>query len=301
MSTTDKTQSTSLDELETKGDTSIAVNGGASESSPEFNRFLELDKSLNKEAKKKLLRKLDLRLLSTLSFLYLMCSLDKSNAGNAKLFGFLADIGMSDTQYNLGLMYFFFTYGLFEPISNIMLRRFGPKIWFPLIVCSWGLITSLTSQAQSYPGCVVIRLMLGITEAGLYPGAYFILSMWYTPKEIGTWMAIFYGANTTAGAFGGVIAYGVGNLDGSLGWRAWRWLFLIEGSITMFAGLCCIFCLPSFPHQYDTSKRSSWLTAKEMEYASLRVRYANGTISSTYEFRWSDVVAAAKDRKTYFM
>ena len=165
-----------------------------------------------------------------------------------KLFGFLEDIGMSDTQYNLGLMYFFFTYGLFEPVSNIMLRRVGPKIWLPLIVTLWGLITTLTSQASSYGGFVAIRLMLGITEAGLYPGAYFILSMWYTPKEIGTRMAIFYGANTTAGAFGGVIAYGVGGLDGNMGWRAWRWLFLIEGCITIFAGLCCIFCLPQvFP------------------------------------------------------
>lgn len=151
---------------------------------------------------------------------------------------------MSGTQYNLGLMYFFFTYGLFEPVSNIMLRRVGPKIWFPFIVCAWGLITTLTSQASSYAGFVLIRLMLGITEAGLYPGAYFILSMWYTPKEIGTRMAIFYGANTTAGAFGGVIAYGVGSLDGNLGWRAWRWLFLIEGCITIFAGLSCLFCLP---------------------------------------------------------
>lgn len=65
-----------------------------------------------------------------------------------------------------------------------------------------------------------------MTEAGLYPGSYFILSMWYTPSELATRMAIFYGANTAAGAFGGVIAYGVGNLDGNYGWRAWKWLFV---------------------------------------------------------------------------
>lgn len=151
---------------------------------------------------------------------------------------------MSGTQFNLALMYFFFTYGLWEPVSNILLRRLGPKIWFPLIVTAWGLVTTLTSQVSSYGGFIVIRLVLGITEAGLYPGSYFILSMWYTPKELATRMAIFYGANTAAGAFGGVIAYGVGNLDGAMGWRAWRWLFLIEGVITIFAGLCCLFLLP---------------------------------------------------------
>lgn len=151
---------------------------------------------------------------------------------------------MSPTQFNLALMYLFFTYGLCEPISNVMLRRVGPKIWFPFIVVSWGLVTSLTCLVSSYGGYVVIRLVLGMTEAGLYPGSYFILSMWYTPRELATRMAIFYGANTAAGAFGGVIAYGVGNLDGAHGWRAWKWLFLIEGVITIVAGLACLFFLP---------------------------------------------------------
>lgn len=172
-----------------------------------------------------------------------------------QLFGFLDDVGMSGTQFNLALMYFFFTYGLWEPVSNILLRRLGPKIWFPVIVTAWGLVTTLTSQVSSYGGFIVIRLVLGITEAGLYPGSYFILSMWYTPKELATRMAIFYGANTAAGAFGGVIAYGVGNLDGAMGWRAWRWLFLIEGVITIFAGLCCVFLLPYFSLSLSPKKK----------------------------------------------
>ncbi|KAL3460935.1 major facilitator superfamily domain-containing protein [Aspergillus heterothallicus] len=246
-----------------------------------------------------------------------MCSLDKSNAGNAKLFGFLEDVGMTSTQFNLALMYLFFTYGLFEPVSNIVLRRLGPKIWFPIIVCAWGLVTTLTCRVSSYGGYVAIRLILGATEAGLYPDSYFILSMWYTPKEIGTRMAIFYGANTAAGAFGGVIAYGVGNLDGAMGWRAWRWLFLIEGVITIFAGLMCFPSVWSgassplkiltacgmysaFPHQYK-EKSTHWLSSEELEYARLRIKYVNGPDAPTYNFRWSDVIAAAKDRKTYLM
>lgn len=210
---------------------------------------------------------------------------------------------MTSTQFNLALMYFFFTYGLCEPVSNIALRRFGPKIWFPCIVTAWGLITTLTCLVQDYKSYVAIRLMLGVTEAGLYPGAYFILSMWYTQKELATRMAIFYGANTAAGAFGGVIAYGVGSMDGMHGWRAWKWLFLIEGCITMVAGLSCLALLPRFPHQYSNNARpkAPWLTAAEMEYAQLRVRYAAGPNSPTSDFRWSDVVAAAKDRKTYLM
>lgn len=173
-----------------------------------------------------------------------MCSLDKSNASNAKLYGFLEDVGMSSTQFNLALMYFFFTYGLCEPLSNIALRRIGPKLWFPTMVTCWGIVSTLTCLVSSYGGYVVIRLFLGIFESSLYPGSYFILSMWYTPVELATRMAIFYGFNTAAGAFGGVIAYGVGNLDGANGWRAWKWLFLIEGIITITAGVACLFFLP---------------------------------------------------------
>lgn len=220
---------------------------------------------------------------------------------------------MTSTQFNLALMYFFFTYGLCEPLSNIALRRLGPKVWFPCIVTAWGLITTLTCLCTSYGAYVAIRLTLGLTEAGLYPGAYFILSMWYTPQELATRMAIFYGANTAAGAFGGVIAYGVGTMDGVHGWRAWKWLFLIEGCITMLAGLACLVFLPRFPHQYNnitstmdidqTKKKTTttWLSPEEMEYAQLRVQYAAGPDAPTYTFRWADVLAAARDRKTYLM
>ncbi|KAI0378181.1 major facilitator superfamily domain-containing protein [Hypomontagnella monticulosa] len=276
-------------------------DGAVSTPDSEYERYLELHHQFDGPGHAKLIRKLDWRLLPTLSFLYLMCSLDKSNAGNAKLFGFLEDVGMSPTQFNLALMYLFFTYGLCEPISNIALRRLGPKIWFPVIVCAWGLITTLTCLVNNYGSYVVIRLVLGLSEAGLYPGSYFILSMWYTPKELATRMAIFYGANTAAGAFGGVIAYGVGNLDGVNGWRAWKWLFLIEGVITIFAGLVCFLLLPHFPHQYTAEKKSKWLDSDELEYAKLRVKYCNGPNAPTYVFRWSDVLAAAKDRKTYLM
>jgi len=266
----------------------------------EYERYLALHETFKGPGHARLVRKLDWRMLPTLSFLYLMCSLDKANAGNAKLFGFLTDVGMTSTQFNLALMYLFFTYGLCEPLSNIMLRRLGPKIWFPCIVTAWGLITTLTSICKSYGGYVVIRLFLGMTEAGLYPGSYFILSMWYTPQELATRMAIFYGANTAAGAFGGVIAYGVGNLDHHMGWRAWQWLFLIEGVITIFGGICTYFFLPHFPHKYVGGK-GHWLSSEEAEYAKLRIKYANGPNPPTYQFRWKDVRAALKDRKTWLM
>lgn len=225
-----------------------------------------------------------------------------------QLFGLLEDMHMTPTQFNLALMSFFFTYGLCEPLANIALRRLGPQVWFPIIVIAWGLVTTLTSLCTSYGAYVAIRLALGVAEAGLYPGAYFVLSMWYTPRELATRMAVFYGANTAAGAFGGVIAYGVGSsrLDGARGWRAWRWLFVLEGAITMLAGVACRVALPPFPHQdrhrhRDKTATCTWLTADERAYAQLRVAYASGPDAPSYTFRWADVRAAARDRKTYLL
>lgn len=141
-------------------------------------------------------------------------------------------------------MVFFFSYGLWEPVSNVRLRRIGPKIWFPIIVVAWGNVITLTCLVRSFGALIAVRLALGVSEAGLYPGAYFILSMWYTPQELATCMAIFYGAKTAAGAFSGVILYGVGHLDGHMGKTGWEWLFLIEGIITVFVGLLTYFALP---------------------------------------------------------
>ncbi|VUC23760.1 unnamed protein product [Clonostachys rosea] len=297
--------SSSVDDTERKtagvSDAYSVSEGQAGSHNPEYDRYLDLHRKFEGEGKKKLLRKLDWRLLPTLSVLYLLCSLDKSNAGNAKIFNFPADAGMTPTQFNLGLMVFFFSYGLWEPVSNVLLRRLGPKIWFPIIVVTWGTITTLTCLVRSFGGFIAIRLALGISEAGLYPGSYFILSMWYTPRELATRMAIFYGANTAAGAFAGVIAYGVGHLDGQQGYTAWEWLFMIEGIITVAVGLMTFFFLPHFPHQYNEKRTTKWLTAEELEYSKLRVKYVAGPNAPTYEFRWSDVWAAAQDRKTWLM
>lgn len=168
---------------------------------------------------------------------------------------------MTPTQFNLGLMVFFFSYGLWEPVANVLFRRLGPKIWFPIIVVTWGTITTLTCLVRSFGGFIAIRLALGISEAGLYPGSYFILSMWYTPRELATRMAIFYGANTAAGAFAGVIAYGVGHLDGQQGYAAWEWLFLIEGIITVAVGLMTFFFLPYVNNHLQVLKNWPKLTS----------------------------------------
>ncbi|KAG7742401.1 hypothetical protein KL923_000016 [Ogataea haglerorum] len=266
-------------------------------SSYEYLLELEEHYSAHAQEKRRMLTKIDLRLLPYLSLCYLWCTLDKSNAGNAKLFGFLTDTKMTGEQFNLALTCLFFTYGLFEPVSNIALKRFGSRLWVPSMMIIWGVVALCTAFVKTWHQYIGIRLCLGAAESVIYPGSYFILSCWYTRSELQTRMGIFYGANTLAGAFGGVLAYGIGNLDHARGWRAWRWLFLIEGVATVFVALLGYVLLPNFPGE----SKIRFFSDKELDYLYLRKKYDNGPAGTNQKFEMKQAWNALKDPQVYFV
>ncbi|KAG7735187.1 hypothetical protein KL948_000753 [Ogataea haglerorum] len=232
-------------------------------SSYEYLLELEEHYSAHAQEKRRMLTKIDLRLLPYLSLCYLWCTLDRSNAGNAKLFGFLTDTKMTGEQFNLALTCLFFS------------------------------PTACLSRSQISPSKAA--------ESVIYPGSYFILSCWYTRSELQTRMGIFYGANTLAGAFGGVLAYGIGNLDHARGWRAWRWLFLIEGVATVFVALFVALLgyvlLPNFPGE----SKIRFFSDKELDYLYLRKKYDNGPAGTNQKFEMKQAWNALKDPQVYFV
>jgi sugar phosphate permease len=125
---------------------------------------------------KRLLRKVDYRLLPVLTLLYLMSFLDRSNIGNARVAGLDVSLGLSDFQYNMCLTIFFFPYALFEVPSNIVLKFLKPRLWLTIIVLAWGTVMTLMGLVQNYAGLLAARFWLGVTEAGLFPAASFILT-----------------------------------------------------------------------------------------------------------------------------
>jgi sugar phosphate permease len=127
---------------------------------------------------KAILRKMDLQLIPMLALLYLLSFLDRGNIGNAKIEGLTEDLGMSGAQYNWCLTVFFFTYAAFEVPSNLLLKKLRPSVWLPTIMVAWGIVMTLMGIVQNYHGLLIARIFLGVTEAGLFPGVAYYITMW---------------------------------------------------------------------------------------------------------------------------
>lgn len=188
-------------------------------------------------------------------------------------------------------------YHIHSDISSMMMRKYGPRIWLSGLVTCWGAVTLGSAWVKSYGDYCAARIMLGIFEAGLFQGCFYTLSCWYLPTELQTRCAWWYSATMLSGAFGGLLAYAVGPLQGHLGLKQWQYLFIIEGAITMFFGLLGFWLCPDFPEKWG----SRWFEKDEMRYLQLRVKYKDGPVPPDDTFHWGALKEAIKDWKTYFI
>ncbi|CAK7236336.1 hypothetical protein SEUCBS140593_009586 [Sporothrix eucalyptigena] len=216
------------------------------------------------------------RVLPQLVFIYLLAYVDRSNIGNAKLFGAEADMHLSSQQWNTGLSVFFVTFSFFAIPSNMMLKRFGQKIWLPTLATGVGIIQICSGLQSSYAGWISFRLLLGMVEAGMYSGCTYTLTTWYSPKEIHTRMTVFYSAASLSGAFSGLLAYGIGQLDYTWGYRGWRFIYVIEGLLTTVVGILAYFVIYT-----DPARVGAWLDDDERRFLALRHRFAAGNSKTT--------------------
>lgn len=171
---------------------------------------------------RRLVRKLDLRLMTSICAMYLFNYLDRSNVGNAKTAGQQTDIGYSSIQYSILLDVYFIGYVFFEIPSNMILSRTRPSLYLPFLMILWGSLTCITAAVKNYGGLAALRFLVGAIEAGFSPGVLFVISSWYKPEEQSKRFAAFFGAAILSGAFGGLIAGAiVDSLGGRYGIRGW--------------------------------------------------------------------------------
>lgn len=144
----------------------------------------------------------------------------------------------------------------------MLLTRTRPSLYIPAWTALWSIVSSFTALANNYTHLIVIRLLLGVVEAPFFPGATFLLSCWYTRKELALRIAVLYSGLILATAFSGLIAAGVfAGLDGARGLAGWRWLFIIEGVGSFVAALLALVILPDFPG--DKTGVCGWLMSEE--------------------------------------
>ncbi|THV49312.1 hypothetical protein BGAL_0201g00110 [Botrytis galanthina] len=243
---------------------------------------------------RKLVWKLDLYLIPWLCILYLLAFLDRTNIGNAKIDGLQKDLHkMSTGKYNASLSIFFVSYSIFEPLTNVLLKRLRPSIFIPIIMTIWGVAMLSMGYVKNWSGLMAARWFLGMAEAGLYPGVNYFLSCWYKRDEFGVRAAIFFSAAAFSGSFGGLLAAAITNLDGLGGRPGWAWIFIIEGVITVGFGLLSFFFVHDFP---DTA---TFLSEQDRARVIRRLKMDKQSSAEHEEFKMEYFWAAVKDYKMW--
>jgi D-galactonate transporter len=219
----------------------------------------------NETVEAKTYAKVDWRLIPFLFLCYILAYLDRVNVGFAKL-QMLKDLSMSDAAFALGAGIFFIGYFFFEVPSNVLLKRYGARAWIARIMVSWGIISGLTLFVKSANLFYVMRFLLGIAEAGFFPGIIFYLTLWYPSKLRSSRTAMFVAAIAVAGVVGNPISGLIMDaLSGKAGLAGWQWLFLIEGIPSVLVGIWVFFYLPS------SISEAKWLTAEQKALLSTNI------------------------------
>ncbi|KAI0485285.1 major facilitator superfamily transporter [Xylariaceae sp. FL0804] len=251
------------------------------------------------EKQRRVIRKVDWRLMPMLVFLYLITYLDKTNIGNAKIEGLLDDIHISGQQYSIALSIFFIPYILAEVPSNMLLEKFKrPSTYMGIIVVGWGIVMTLTGLINNFSGLTATRFFLGLFEAGFFPGAILLVSKWYVPNETQTRIALLYSSAASGGAFSGLLAFAISKMDGVAGLAGWRWIFILEGLLTVVMGILCFLILidsPALSHR--------WLEPDEIRFLELRqiARRTSALEEKRKHFDKGALLAVISDWKMYLL
>ncbi|KAG2180009.1 hypothetical protein INT43_003796 [Umbelopsis isabellina] len=224
---------------------------------------------------RRLLWKIDLRILPILTLLYVFSAMDRSDIGNAQVAGMQKDIGASSQQWTLVAALFYIGYIVSQPVATLFMRRLNPPNLFAFACCLWGTLTILMLTSKNYQQATALRVLIGLAE-GLLQAAPFYLSLWYKITELGTRGAIFFSVASLAGACNGLIAYGLEtNFSNAPPFKPWQWLFLIEGIMSVGFSLIVWLLLPPVPENVYFG-----FTADEKRIAIARSVQAFNTIDA---------------------
>jgi phosphatidylinositol 3,5-bisphosphate 5-phosphatase len=254
------------------------------------------------------LRKLDFKLTMFLSALYLLSFLDRSNIGNARIAGLEDSLSLSSGQFDWLLTAFYLTYIGFEWMI-LLYKILPPHAYIACCVMGWGLIASLQALTTSFPQLLVLRGMLGITEAAFGPGVPFYMTYFYRRRELGYRVGLQISAAPLATSFASSLAWVIVKLNRIAGEPvdSWRMLFLVEGFPSVLVGVLAWYWVP------DSPATARWLTPRERKVAALRVREeaddsssgaeVGGSTKGMAQSRWAafaqDIKTTVRDPKCY--
>lgn len=253
-----------------------------------------------KELERRLVRKIDIRLMPITILLYILNYLDRNSISTARDNGLERDLGLKGQEYQTALSILYVGYITFQIPSNLFMTKLGrPSLYIPTFVTLWGVVSACTAATTGYHSLLAVRIILGAVESAFFPAALAMLSFFYRKNEMATRTALLFSGSIISNAFSGLISAGIlSRMEGKAGLPAWKWLFIIEGAITVVVAAMAVFILPDMP------ENSKFLSVEERQMAVNRLKLDVGTSLSPGEDEGTPMqglVMAVKDVKVWVL
>ncbi|WP_158781083.1 MFS transporter [Pantoea sp. BAV 3049] len=236
---------------------------------------------MNSHLEKRVMRKVTLRIVPFIMLLYFIAFIDRVNLGFAAL-TMNKDLGFSPTVFGVGAGIFFLGYFLFEVPSNLILHKVGARIWIARVMITWGLVSGCMALVSSANSFYLLRFLLGVAEAGFFPGIILYLSYWFPAARRAQVTAIFMAAAPLSTALGSPVSAALLQMHGMLGFAGWQWMFVLEAVPAVLLGVVVLFFLT------DRPAKAKWLSDEERDWlqntlqAEERSRSVTGSHSSVW-------------------
>lgn len=229
------------------------------------------------DIEKRTISRITWRIVPYIMLLYFIAFLDRVNIGFASL-TMNQDLGLSSTAFGLGAGIFFVGYFLFEVPSNLILHKVGARIWIARVMVTWGLVSGCMAFVQGETSFYILRFLLGVAEAGFFPGIILYLSYWFPAKNRASVTALFMAAAPISTALGSPISGALLEMHGYMGLAGWQWMFLLEAIPAVVLGVVTFFFLT------DRPAKAGWLADDEKEWltATMKEEEAQRSASSAH-------------------
>ncbi|GFM52854.1 MFS transporter [Pseudomonas cichorii] len=230
---------------------------------------------LSDEDGEKLLRRVMLRILPFIFLCYVISYLDRTNVGFAAI-SMNKDLGLTATMFGWAAGLFFFGYFIFEIPSNLLMQRFGARVWIARIMITWGLISMATAFATGPISFSLLRFLLGVAEAGFTPGVYLYFTYWFPGKWRAKAIAAFLLGIPTANIIGSPLSGWLMEMHGIMGLKNWQFLLVAEALPAVLLGIACLFVL------VDTPAKARWMNDREKTWLGERLKQEQQAIGSSH-------------------
>jgi len=226
------------------------------------------------------IRKLQIRILPYILLLYIISYLDRINIGFAAL-TMNQELGITSQQFGLLVGFFFISYSLFEIPSNLILHRVGARVWIARILIVWGIFAVLTGFVRTVHQLYVVRFLLGLGEAGFYPGILLYLTSWFRRREQALAIALFMIGVPVSNILGAPLSGLILDHIHWFGMSSWRWLMVLEGLPAVTFGVLTYFLLPNHPAEASilTESEKDWITT-QLNEEEKKKQHETGQISA---------------------